>query len=171
MADRPPDFLGLRSSTSSCFKQVQTTLHLAQTIYTNPQTPRTARWTPWVAHRSISRSSRTPKSRTSRPLSCRSRKRLASSSVRASKATVPIFTSLDCSGTSLPPILSPDNELTVFVAIHSLTDTCFKKCITGTFRQGKLDRSEEPCMQNCVDRFLDANMTVLKHLDELRTAM
>jgi hypothetical protein len=54
------------------------------------------------------------------------------------------------------------------LAVHSLTDTCWKKCITGTIRNGKLDKNEETCAQNCVDRFLDANMTVIKHLDRMR---
>jgi import inner membrane translocase subunit TIM8 len=58
-----------------------------------------------------------------------------------------------------------------FTAIHSLTDTCFRKCITGKISSGKLDRSEEPCMQNCVDRFMDANLVVIKNLEQMRTHM
>jgi import inner membrane translocase subunit TIM8 len=54
-------------------------------------------------------------------------------------------------------------------AIHSLTDTCFRKCIpTGNVKNGKLDKYEEPCMRQCVDRFLDANMVVLRELERLR---
>ncbi|KAK5135968.1 hypothetical protein LTR08_004426 [Meristemomyces frigidus] len=53
-------------------------------------------------------------------------------------------------------------------AVHSLTDTCFRKCITSKISSGKLDRSEEPCMQNCVDRFMDANLTVIRHLEQMR---
>ena len=56
----------------------------------------------------------------------------------------------------------------VVIAVHSLTDICWKKCVTGTIRSGKLDKSEETCAMNCVDRFLDANFTVIKHLDALR---
>ncbi|KAI9697958.1 MAG: Mitochondrial import inner membrane translocase subunit tim8 [Candelina mexicana] len=47
-------------------------------------------------------------------------------------------------------------------------DTCWKKCVTSRISSGKLDRGEESCMANCVDRFFDANMTVLKHLEALR---
>jgi len=55
------------------------------------------------------------------------------------------------------------------IAIHSLTDTCFRKCIpAGTVKAGKLDKYEEPCMRQCVDRFLDANMVVLRELERLR---
>ncbi|KAI4667815.1 uncharacterized protein J4E88_010066 [Alternaria novae-zelandiae] len=54
-------------------------------------------------------------------------------------------------------------------SIHSLTDTCFRKCIpAGTVKAGKLDKYEEPCMRQCVDRFLDANMVVLRELERLR---
>jgi len=61
-------------------------------------------------------------------------------------------------------------ELTHSAAIHSLTDLCFNKCITSKISAGKLDRSEEPCMQNCVDRFMDANNIVLKNLESMRGA-
>ncbi|KAF4549394.1 Mitochondrial import inner membrane translocase subunit tim8-like protein [Elsinoe fawcettii] len=53
-------------------------------------------------------------------------------------------------------------------SIHNLTDTCFKKCITSKITQGQLDKYEQPCMQNCVDRFMDANLTVLRHLETMR---
>ncbi|TIA55024.1 hypothetical protein D6C77_07511 [Aureobasidium pullulans] len=56
-------------------------------------------------------------------------------------------------------------------SIHSLTDVCFRKCVTGKISAGKLDRSEEPCMQNCVDRFMDANLVVIKNLEQMRTHM
>ncbi|KAI9785884.1 MAG: Mitochondrial import inner membrane translocase subunit tim8 [Candelina submexicana] len=47
-------------------------------------------------------------------------------------------------------------------------DTCWKKCVTSRISSGKMDRGEESCVANCVDRFFDANMTVLKHLEALR---
>lgn len=43
------------------------------------------------------------------------------------------------------------------------------RCITSKISSGSLDRNEDPCMRNCVDRFMDANMTVIKHLEQLRT--
>ncbi|KAK3066513.1 Mitochondrial import inner membrane translocase subunit tim8 [Teratosphaeriaceae sp. CCFEE 6253] len=54
--------------------------------------------------------------------------------------------------------------------IHALTDTCFRKCITSKISAGKLDRYEEPCTQNCVDRYMDANLVVIKHLEQMRNA-
>lgn len=45
---------------------------------------------------------------------------------------------------------------------------CFKKCITSRISSSQLDRYEEPCMNNCVARFMDANMVTLKHLERMR---
>ncbi|EMF12093.1 zf-Tim10_DDP-domain-containing protein [Sphaerulina musiva SO2202] len=52
--------------------------------------------------------------------------------------------------------------------VHGLTDTCFKKCVTSKIAQGTLDRYEEPCMRNCVDRFMDANRLVIENLERMR---
>jgi len=52
--------------------------------------------------------------------------------------------------------------------VHELTETCFKKCITSSISSGKLAGKEETCMQNCVERFMDSNLAVLKHLERLR---
>ncbi|KAI2612243.1 Tim10/DDP family zinc finger-domain-containing protein [Hypoxylon fragiforme] len=52
--------------------------------------------------------------------------------------------------------------------VHSLTDMCFRKCVTGTIRSGKLDKSEEGCMANCADRFIDVSQLTMKHLQNLR---
>ncbi|KAI9851400.1 MAG: Mitochondrial import inner membrane translocase subunit tim8 [Thelocarpon superellum] len=53
-------------------------------------------------------------------------------------------------------------------AIHSLTETCWKKCITGGITRGGLEKGEESCTQNCVDRFMDAHLNTLKHLESMR---
>ncbi|KAI0445011.1 Tim10/DDP family zinc finger protein [Xylaria telfairii] len=50
--------------------------------------------------------------------------------------------------------------------VHSLTDTCFKKCITGTIKNGKLDKTEEGCMTNCAERFFDVSSLTLKLLQQ-----
>ncbi|KAI9476338.1 MAG: Tim10/DDP family zinc finger-domain-containing protein [Benjaminiella poitrasii] len=52
--------------------------------------------------------------------------------------------------------------------VHSLTDTCWDKCISKV--NNKLDRSEESCLANCVDRFLDTSMFIVKRLEELRSS-
>lgn len=53
-------------------------------------------------------------------------------------------------------------------AIHELNSVCFKKCITGRMAQGSLERNEDTCMKNCVDRYMDANMMIIKHLERMR---
>ncbi|KAF1346820.1 Tim10/DDP family zinc finger-domain-containing protein [Delphinella strobiligena] len=68
-------------------------------------------------------------------------------------------------------VVNESQKARIQQSIHSLTDTCFRKCITSKISSGKLDRYEEPCMQNCVDRFMDANMTVLRHLEQMRTTI
>lgn len=57
----------------------------------------------------------------------------------------------------------------VYAAVHNLTDTCWKKCITGSIRSAKLDKGEETCAQNCVERFMDANFLVLRNLEKMRS--
>ncbi|KAI0603381.1 Tim10/DDP family zinc finger protein [Biscogniauxia sp. FL1348] len=56
----------------------------------------------------------------------------------------------------------------VQATVHTLTDTCFNKCITGTIRNGKLDKTEESCMSNCAERFFDISSLTMKHLQNLR---
>ncbi|KAI4722118.1 hypothetical protein E4T48_01657 [Aureobasidium sp. EXF-10727] len=68
-------------------------------------------------------------------------------------------------------VVNESQKARIQQSIHALTDTCFRKCITSKISSGKLDRSEEPCMQNCVDRFMDANLVVIKNLEQMRTHM
>ncbi|KAH8683034.1 Tim10/DDP family zinc finger protein, partial [Tricladium varicosporioides] len=65
-------------------------------------------------------------------------------------------------------IVNESQKARIQQSVHSLTDICWRKCVTGTIRSGKLEKNEETCAQNCVDRFLDANFTVIKHLDRMR---
>ncbi|KAK4106611.1 hypothetical protein N658DRAFT_414665 [Parathielavia hyrcaniae] len=53
---------------------------------------------------------------------------------------------------------------------HELTSICWKKCVAsgGTLRSGALDKSEQTCLANCVDRFMDANLATLKRLATMR---
>ncbi|TGJ83565.1 hypothetical protein E0Z10_g5218 [Xylaria hypoxylon] len=56
----------------------------------------------------------------------------------------------------------------VQATIHSLAEVCFKKCITGTIKDGKLDKTEEGCMVNCAERFFDISSLTMKHLQSIR---
>ncbi|CAI4211435.1 unnamed protein product [Parascedosporium putredinis] len=51
---------------------------------------------------------------------------------------------------------------------HALTEVCWKKCITSASRGPKLDKTEESCLTNCVERILDINFLTVKHLEKLR---
>ncbi|RCI02445.1 Mitochondrial import inner membrane translocase subunit tim8 [Rhizopus stolonifer] len=51
--------------------------------------------------------------------------------------------------------------------VHSLTDTCWDKCISKV--NNKLERGEEACLANCVERFLDTSMFIVKRLEQLRS--
>ncbi|KAH8702632.1 putative magnesium and cobalt transport protein and translocase of inner mitochondrial membrane [Talaromyces proteolyticus] len=52
--------------------------------------------------------------------------------------------------------------------VHQLSEICWKKCVTGRITSNRLDSSEESCTQNCVDRWMDSNLAILKHLETLR---
>ncbi|KAI1268511.1 Tim10/DDP family zinc finger protein [Xylariaceae sp. FL1019] len=54
--------------------------------------------------------------------------------------------------------------------VHSITDMCFKKCVTGTVKDGKLSTSEDFCMANCAERFFDVSGLTMKHLQNMRQA-
>ncbi|KAK3673685.1 Mitochondrial import inner membrane translocase subunit tim8 [Recurvomyces mirabilis] len=66
-------------------------------------------------------------------------------------------------------VTQENQKAQIQATIHSLTDLCFRKCITSKISAGQLDRSEQPCVQNCVDRYMDANMVVIRHLEQMRT--
>lgn len=60
-------------------------------------------------------------------------------------------------------------ELINDIAIHSLTNTCFQKCIpAGPIKKGALDKYEEPCVRQCVDRFFDATSIIIEELNKLQ---
>ncbi|KAJ3499631.1 hypothetical protein NLG97_g193 [Lecanicillium saksenae] len=58
---------------------------------------------------------------------------------------------------------------TIQAETHKLTQTCWKKCVTSNIKNSKLDSSEETCLANCVERFLDLNSLTLKHLNNMRS--
>lgn len=51
---------------------------------------------------------------------------------------------------------------------HMLTDMCWKKCVAGSIKSTKLDKAEEGCLTNCVDRFLDLGNLTIKHINSMR---
>ncbi|KAI9320671.1 Tim10/DDP family zinc finger-domain-containing protein [Dichotomocladium elegans] len=52
--------------------------------------------------------------------------------------------------------------------VHEMTDVCWNKCIFKI--NNKMDRSDESCLANCVERFLDTSMFIVKRLEDLRSS-
>ncbi|KAK6459834.1 Tim10/DDP family zinc finger-domain-containing protein [Scheffersomyces coipomensis] len=53
----------------------------------------------------------------------------------------------------------------VQMSIHNFTDMCFKKCNANRpITNGNLSSSEEQCLTNCLNRFLDTNIKVVQAL-------
>jgi len=53
-------------------------------------------------------------------------------------------------------------------SIHQHTSMCWDKCITGT-PSTRFSRGEESCLANCVERFLDTSLFMVKQLENQRT--
>lgn len=49
--------------------------------------------------------------------------------------------------------------------IHNFTEICFRKCVTSIGTQ-TLAKTEELCLQNCLNRFLDTNTAIVKLIQE-----
>jgi len=50
--------------------------------------------------------------------------------------------------------------------VHSLTAMCWNKCIAGKISGPQIDRSEGFCLDNCVNRYIDAQKTVIAQLEQ-----
>ncbi|KAL1923134.1 uncharacterized protein VTP21DRAFT_9510 [Calcarisporiella thermophila] len=51
-------------------------------------------------------------------------------------------------------------------SIHTFTDMCWDKCITKV--GNRLERNDETCLTNCVERFLDTSLFIVRRLEEMR---
>ncbi|KAK4186860.1 hypothetical protein QBC35DRAFT_475090 [Podospora australis] len=51
---------------------------------------------------------------------------------------------------------------------HALTQTCWEKCVPGAVKGNTLDKNEQACFANCVDRFIDFNVATLQKLASMR---
>ncbi|KAF9243937.1 Tim10/DDP family zinc finger protein, partial [Melanogaster broomeanus] len=49
--------------------------------------------------------------------------------------------------------------------IHTFADICWDKCITGT-PGSRFARGEEACLTNCVERFLDTSLFMVKQIQQ-----
>ncbi|KAI5116743.1 hypothetical protein M0805_000437 [Coniferiporia weirii] len=55
----------------------------------------------------------------------------------------------------------------VQAAVHNFTSVCWDKCITGA-PSTRFSRGEEACLSNCVERFLDSSIFLIKQLERQR---
>ncbi|KAJ3103010.1 Mitochondrial import inner membrane translocase subunit Tim8 B [Phlyctochytrium planicorne] len=50
--------------------------------------------------------------------------------------------------------------------VHQYTDVCWDKCIAPNRVKGSLDRNDESCIKNCVERFIDSSMVIIGVFNE-----
>ncbi|KAJ5641564.1 import inner membrane translocase subunit TIM8 [Penicillium lividum] len=65
-------------------------------------------------------------------------------------------------------LLNEQQKSNIQQMVHQLNDVCWKKCITGKISSNTLNKTEEACAQNCVDRWMDTQVGILKHLEAMR---
>lgn len=70
---------------------------------------------------------------------------------------------------SYPSELHSSNQPTfISPVVHHLSNICWKKCITSKISGGNLDKSEQACAMNCVERYMDTNISMVQHLQTMR---
>lgn len=66
-------------------------------------------------------------------------------------------------------IESENSKSKVQMSIHNFSNMCFKKCNENKpISTNTLDKNEEQCLSNCLNRFLDTNIKVVQALQGQR---
>ncbi|WFD36039.1 Mitochondrial import inner membrane translocase subunit tim8 [Malassezia cuniculi] len=52
-------------------------------------------------------------------------------------------------------------------SVHAFTERCWDQCMTGSIG-ARFGRGEEACLSNCVERFLDTSLFIVKKLESQR---
>lgn len=66
-------------------------------------------------------------------------------------------------------IESENSKSKVQMSIHNFSNMCFKKCNENKpISTNTLDKTEEKCLSNCLNRFLDTNIKVVQALQGQR---
>ncbi|CDF91302.1 ZYBA0S10-04258g1_1 [Zygosaccharomyces bailii CLIB 213] len=74
----------------------------------------------------------------------------------------------DSSKKEIATFLEAENsKQKVQMSIHQFTNTCFRECVQPV-NNGDLSSQEEQCLSNCVNRFLDTNIRIVKGLQGLQ---
>lgn len=53
-----------------------------------------------------------------------------------------------------------------FMSVMRLTETCWDTCVSESRLRDKMDGKAETCVANCVDRFLDVQMTIIQRFQQ-----
>lgn len=53
-------------------------------------------------------------------------------------------------------------------SIHTFTDMCWDRCLSTSKLGNQLGSGDQQCLQNCVERFLDSSIFIVKRLETLR---
>ncbi|WFD37695.1 Mitochondrial import inner membrane translocase subunit tim8 [Malassezia japonica] len=51
--------------------------------------------------------------------------------------------------------------------VHAFTERCWDQCVTSSIGT-RFGRGEEACLSNCVERFLDTSLFIVKKLESQR---
>lgn len=62
-------------------------------------------------------------------------------------------------------IESETGRLKMQTAISEFTDKCFSKCLSNTGMKDQLTSTDQSCLRNCVGRYLDVNIHIIKNLN------
>ncbi|SCU83579.1 LAMI_0C03752g1_1 [Lachancea mirantina] len=62
---------------------------------------------------------------------------------------------------------SENSKQKVQMSIHQFTNMCFKNCVSSV-NDANLSSQEEHCLNNCINRFLDTNIRIVKGLQGLQ---
>ncbi len=52
--------------------------------------------------------------------------------------------------------------------VHTLSDSCWDVCMANASLGPKLDSKSQTCVDNCVNRFIDASNFIVKRLEEIQ---
>ncbi|THV78377.1 hypothetical protein D6D29_07714 [Aureobasidium pullulans] len=59
-----------------------------------------------------------------------------------------------------PPTIHQVAQLSHTDRLYSLVETCTKKCIPNSYREGDLNKGESVCLDRCVGKFFEVNIKV-----------
>jgi hypothetical protein len=65
-------------------------------------------------------------------------------------------------------IQQESSKAKIQTSVTQFTNMCFKKCIIKDITNSNLDSTEEACVTDCLNRFLDTNIKVVQILQSMQ---